>query len=40
MSLKPQASSPVPEQTARVAKTAFPKGNVFMRMRDELAENS
>jgi transposase len=27
---------PVPEQTARVAKAAFPKGNVYMTMRDQL----
>jgi transposase len=36
MSLKPQASSPVSEQTVRIAQAAFPKGNIFMRMRDEL----
>ncbi len=36
MSLKPQPIGPVPEQTARVARAAFPKGNAFMRMRDEL----
>ena len=27
---------PIPETTASVARTAFPKGNLFMRMRDEL----
>ena len=26
----------IPEETVRVAKAAFPKGNLFMRMRDEL----
>jgi transposase len=26
----------IPDDTARVAKAAFPKGKVFMRMRDEL----
>lgn len=26
----------IPDDTARVAKAAFPKGNLFMRMRDEL----
>src|SRR5947209_919213 len=36
MSLKPQEIGPLPEETARVARAAFPKGNVFMRMRDEL----
>jgi transposase len=32
----PQEISPVPEETARVARAANPKGNVYMRMRDEL----
>src|SRR5215469_16173223 len=36
MSLKPQEIGPIPEETARVARAAYPKGNVFMRMRDEL----
>src|SRR5947209_17469727 len=36
MSLKPQAISPVPEETARIARSAYPKGNVYMHMRDEL----
>ena len=27
----------IPEETTRVAKTTFPKGNVYMTMRDELA---
>jgi transposase len=36
MSLKPEEIGPIPEETARVARTAYPKGNVFMRMRDEL----
>lgn len=35
-SLKPQAYGPLPEETTRVANTAYPKGNVWMRMRDEL----
>ena len=26
----------IPEETARVARAAFPKGTLFMRMRDEL----
>ena len=36
MSLKPQAISPVPAETARVARAAYPKGNVYMSMRDVL----
>ncbi len=36
MSLRPQPVQPVPEQTARVARTAFPKGNPYIRMRDSL----
>src|SRR5262245_17454808 len=36
MSLKPQPISPVPDQTARVAKMAFPKGSPFIKMRDTI----
>ena len=36
MSLQPQEVAPVPETTARIARLAFRKGNVYMRMRDEL----
>jgi len=36
MSLKPQPISPVPEETARIARAAYPKGNVYLHMRDEL----
>lgn len=36
MSLKPHAPTPVPEQTARIARAAFPAGNLYMRMRDAL----
>jgi transposase len=36
MSLFPQDVILVPEETARVARKAFPKGNVYMKMRDEL----
>lgn len=36
MSLHPQVFYLVPEETARVARAAFPKGNVYMRMYDEL----
>ena len=36
MSLHPQEIPPIPEETIRVARAAFPRGNVYMRMRDEL----
>lgn len=36
MSLKHSPTGPVPETTVRVAQAAFPKGNVYMTMRDEL----
>lgn len=36
MSLKPEPIGPVPDDTARVARAAFPKGNVYMQMRDVL----
>ncbi len=36
MSLHPQALCPIPEETARVARAAYPKGNVYMQIRDEL----
>ncbi len=36
MSLQPQAVYLAPEDTARVARAAFPKGNVYLRMHDEL----
>ena len=35
MSLKPQEISPVPEETARIARAAYPKGNVYKHMRVE-----
>ena len=35
MSLRPQVVYLVPEETARVARAAFPKGNIYMRMHDE-----
>ena len=38
MSLQPQPTDPIPDETQRVAQAAFPKGNVYMRMRDELGE--
>jgi transposase len=36
VSMKPQAISPVPDETARVAHAANPHENTFMRMHDEL----
>jgi transposase len=36
MSLRRQIIGDVPEETERIAHAAFPKGNVYMRMRDEL----
>src|ERR671929_1771018 len=36
MSLRPEPIGPVPEQTARVARAAFPRGNPWLRLRDEL----
>ena len=36
MSMHPQRIGPVPEDTARVARAAFPKGNLYMHMRDVL----
>lgn len=34
--LQPLPQSSVPEETARVARAAFPKGNLYMTMRDEI----
>ena len=36
MSLHPQQLGAIPPETIRVAKAAFPKGNIYLRMRDEL----
>ena len=36
MSLHPQPIPPVPEDTARVARAAFPKGNIYVKIRDTL----
>ncbi len=36
MCLHPELIPPVPKTTARVARAAFPKGNRYMRLRDEL----
>ena len=36
MSLKPKKIADIPEETKRIAERAFPKGNIYMQMRDEL----
>ena len=36
MSLKPVPIQPVPEETARIARAAFRKGNPLLSLRDEL----
>lgn len=36
MSLKLRAVQPIPPETVKVAQAAFPKGNTYMKMRDEL----
>jgi hypothetical protein len=36
MSLKPTAIEPVPATTAPVARAAFPRGNVYLILRDAL----
>ena len=36
MSLNPASIDPVPDHTVRVARAAFPKGNPYLTLRDEL----
>ena len=36
MSLHPDPVGPVPEETARVARAAFPKGTLYLSVRGEL----
>ena len=36
MSLRARGIGPVSEETERVARAAFPKGNAYRQMRDEL----
>ena len=38
MALHPHPIPPVPEETARVARIAFPRGNWYLMMRDELGK--
>jgi transposase len=34
--MHPQAIGPIPEEAARVARAAFPRGNPYLTMRDQL----
>jgi transposase len=36
MSLQPTQFGPVPQETARVAHAAFPAGNMYLRLRDQI----
>ena len=36
MSLRPEPIGPVPEETTRVAHAVFRRGNVYLKLRDEL----
>jgi transposase len=36
MSLKPSPIPPVPSETVRVARAAFPKGNIYMKLRERV----
>ncbi len=36
MTLHPRDMSHIPETTAQVARNSFPKGNIYMKMRDEI----
>jgi transposase len=36
MTLQPKEDKPIPEETIRIARAAFPKGNAYMKLRDEL----
>ena len=38
MSMQPHESRHVPEETKRIARAAFPKGNLYIRLHDELGE--
>ena len=35
MSMYPQQMGPIPAETLRVARAAYPKGSLAMRLRDE-----
>jgi transposase len=36
MSLHPQTTYPIPEETQRVARAAFPRGHIYMQVADHL----
>src|SRR6516162_172309 len=36
MSLRAELNAPIPDDTARVARAAFPHGNTYLNLRDEL----
>ena len=36
MTLQPQTTFSIPDETARVAHAAYPKGNLYLKMRDAL----
>ena len=36
MSLQPSPIPPIPDETARVVHAAFPRGNTYLRLREEL----
>jgi transposase len=36
MSLRVALGAPIPDETVRIARAAFPKGNVFMQMHETL----
>jgi transposase len=36
MSLHPQTTDPIPEETQRVARAAFPRGHIYMQVADHL----
>lgn len=36
MTLQPKESEQIPEETVRIARAAFPKGNAYLKLRDEL----
>ncbi len=36
MTLQPQNEFSIPEETVRIARAVYPKGNTFMKMRDAL----
>jgi hypothetical protein len=36
MSIHPQAIGSIPEETVRVARAVFPRGNIYLTMRDQL----